>query len=464
MNKIPEDKITIDQFIEKLEEEKILCSSLKTKGVTYTNSDLAVLIERFLQKSKNLFIEKGYTFMQLPVFVKGEDFLLQCKKIKDFSKRVFWGDPLKNNDLHVFNSTIEAQISSLLALNIKLAEKRRKFFFIRQIGRYESGKTMPFWKERLISFFVESQTLHLNTHDRDMVIDEMNHLLQEIYDLLLIHPFFIERFKENKRLSEYSERRLETVAMDPSGNFSILSSIYDLGDSFSKVFNVKINDIYPLMLNFAYSARLFLLMMINHADKVGILYPARLSESSTYIFSVGNNIENEKKLAKILKYKKLSFKIKHTDKNKWKSEFFKIKRKGIPVIFVLKESNNFIYKRINDKAINIKNIDEIEDMDLNVLLDNHDKLLKERQAEIIKRNIYFLNNSNLYDLENLNQNIIIAGLCGNPNCFSGAKDKMQKWDILGHLLKKDPKIDKCFICGNQSEYTVLLGKKVKTDK
>ena len=461
---VTSEKVTIDAFLESLRQRRVLFTSKQIKGVSFCSPHLSFLIDRFLKLSRRTFEKRKYIFLQLPVFVRGEDFLEQCRKIKDFSTRVFWGDPLKKEDLHVFNSTVEAQISSLLVSNEELLREGKKFLFIRQIGRYESGRTMPFWKERIISFFVEAQTLHITSNDLTKTINEMNEILAEIYGALQMQVFFIERFKENQRLKEYSARRLESVVMDPIGDFSILSSIYDLGDKFSRVYGLKVEGKYPTMLNFAFSARLFLLMLMNHSDELGLLYPSILDQYGVQILVVDDVGSFTKDLKKSLERQGIKYKISNIARTDWKREFGYLKEAGTPLVLVLKEDGSWLYQRINNSIKKLEDFSFTRGLDFTKLLKEHDNILKMRQAKFVEDNTFVYSGTNPKVLQNIPQKVIVTGLCSRDNCLTELKVSLPNWNILGHLLAKRQELNKCVICGKVAEYNILIGKKAKTEK
>jgi len=69
------------------------------------------LIKKILQLASSLIKNIGFNEIVLPSFVHGEDFMKECRNIKDFSERVYWSPLYREDDLHVVTPTIEAQLA-----------------------------------------------------------------------------------------------------------------------------------------------------------------------------------------------------------------------------------------------------------------------------------------------------------------------------------------------------------------
>lgn len=282
----------------------------------------------------------GFSEIGLPTFVKGEIFLEQCKQIKDFSGRVYWSSPFEKDDYHVVKPTIEAQISKLFGLwTGQGKELPYKYYTCRSVGRYETGRTIPLWKERNVWPFFEAHSAHHNNKDFLETINQEAEILKTVLTELNIPVFIIQRPKIGKRLKEYSERRVEAISITPYRGVTILSSIYDLGEIFSKVYEIKSErgEYYP-MVNFAFSGRLLGTVFSVNCDQFGLKLPLCIAPFAARITTINSGSADQAKYATKIKNSLERNGI--TADTDFSDQSFKkridfTKRQGIPLIILI---------------------------------------------------------------------------------------------------------------------------------
>lgn len=455
-----------------LVEARILAPEFPCKGETgwlpYGFSIADKLVSLFSEKIGKI----GFEEILLPSFVKGEIFLEQCNNIKDFRKRVYWSDPFEKGDSHVVKPTIEAQISALFSNWLKKGIKPPyKYFTCRSVGRYETGRTLPLWKERVVWPFFEGHSMHINEKDLVSTINSQNRVLKEVYDLLGLPIFLIQRPKINKRLQEYSERRLESISVTPYKRVVILSSIYDLGEIFSKVYSLKSKEgnYYP-MVNFAFSGRLIGTVFSNFCDETGLRLPSIIAPHHLRLIAIDNKSEIQKKLANgiIDSFKKSDMRVNFDDSsNSFKEKVMKAKIQGVPLIALIGD------KEVKSKTVTIirRDINKEEVLKLNNLIPRVKDLLRKSDATLKEwayanlREIYtFCSNKNELPFLAKKDKLIEISLCEEEDCLKKLEG-VNEIEVVGSLVEgREFKNKNCICCGKSAKQQILLGKKWKGEK
>jgi hypothetical protein len=159
--------------------------------------------------------------------------------------------------------TIEAQISQIWHDWIAAGEVPPfRAWTARTVARHESNAVRPLWKERLVWPFIEAHSGCVGAGDRDI---ENLMLASEAVCLRMGVPVVpLERLRRPGVSGGYALRRLELGTIMPTGEVTILTSVYDLGTRFSEAFDVRSGRDLLTMVNYACSARM-ILALIGHS-------------------------------------------------------------------------------------------------------------------------------------------------------------------------------------------------------
>jgi len=149
LNNLTEEKL-MEWLKSYLDFGEIVNDDFPSKGVSSWYPYGYALIKNILKLASNILIKNaGFQEIVLPSFVHGEDFMKECRHIKDFSEHVYWSPLYKEDDLHVVTPTIEAQLGSLYARWLRDSKALPyKYFTIRSVARYITGRTIPLRKNR----------------------------------------------------------------------------------------------------------------------------------------------------------------------------------------------------------------------------------------------------------------------------------------------------------------------------
>lgn len=418
----------------------------------------------------------GHEEIILPSFVHGEDFMKECRNIKDFSERVYWSPLYRKDDLHVVTPTIEAQLGSMYAKWLKQKSKKLpfKYFTIRSVGRYETGKTIPLWKERNVWPFFEGLTAHESKFDFNNSIKRQVKFMKDFFRKINIPIVIVERPKVDKRLNEYSEKRIEAITITKDRRIVILANIYDLGEIFSRVYDIGYSDIdnkktYALTSAIGLSGRVLAALLAITGDDRGFIMPPSIAPIKLAILPINATLRI-KKLANNIKRimnKKGIKTVEFYDTKSLGRRRTKIAAMGIPFLIEI-GMNEVKSLKVN---IRIRETNKTIKTKINMIpaiVNKQEKIIEKLMQQRNQKNFHRLTRdakSKTDFLNYLENNLLTKALfCNNVDCYSYALTLCKK-EIIGRDYFTHPgKNKKCIFCGNQARQSLYFGVKWKGEK
>ncbi len=475
MNNISEEKL-IDWLKFYVNFGDIVNDDFPTKGACSWYPYGYSLMKNILHLASNILIKKAkFKEIVLPSFVHGEDFMKECKNIKDFSERVYWSPLYRKDDLHVVTPTIEAQLGALynkwLQANKKLPFK---YFTIRGVGRYETGRTIPLWKERNVWPFFEGLTVHSSSSDFLATIKQQINFMEVFFEELGIPVLILERPKINSRLCEYSERRIEAVTITKDKRVVILANIYDLGEIFSRVYDifyiVKNTKYYALTSAIGLSGRVLATLLTINGDKDGFILSPMIAPIKLAILPIYNKPAFTKLAKKIEVYlsKKGIVSKNFPAVSSLGERRRKVTAMGIPFLIEIgsneiKSSSVLIKERVlthNSTECEIKEIPYIIKKRGKIM----NKFIKQKafkEFNLLTKSVKLKKNF-LYCLKD--EILTESFFCNNPNCYNKMAELSNR-EIIGRNYKaKINKKSKCIVCGKTASQGIYFGIKWKGEK
>jgi len=455
-----------------LRDGEIVDDCFPAKGVSSWYPYGYMIMENILSKAKNLLEKINFREITLSSFINGEEFLKECRAIKDFSERVYWSPVFIRDDCHVVKPTIEAQICSLISENHQEFSVPLKVFTVREVGRYETGKTFPIWKERNVWPFFELFSVHKKKNELADTIKQETLFMKNFFREIGLPVLIVSRPKIIKRLQEYSEKRIEAVSITPYNRVVVLANIYDLGDIFSRVYSLKGKDNkYLQMSTLGFSGRVLISAVSFLADHEGLLVPPQISPFEVEFVLVQNKpavINYAKEIKRELKNKKIKF----FSQEEIISTYGERKRKAI-------KKGSILLIFIGEKEVATNTV-----LIMNQLSDKEEKISKFGLAEkieklLVKIKRYYEKTSNLRlksmimeakTLVNAKKNIhdnrlSVSAFCERENCLIDV-EKSTAAEIIGVPLNSHRRLASklCINCGKKAYQNVILGKKWKGEK
>jgi len=429
------------------------------------------IMENILKKAKKLVEKEKFKEIILPSFINGEEFLKECRAIKDFSERVYWSPVFRKSDYHVMAPTIEAQICSLLSENHKEISFPLYIYSIREIGRYETGKTFPVWKERSVWPFFELFSVHKKRGELKKTIEQEISFMENFFKLIGVPVLIVTRPKISKRLREYSEKRIEAVSITPYNRVVVLANIYDLGDIFSKVYQLtESNGFYLQMSTLGFSGRTSISAISFLANKNGLIIPPSIAPFIGEIILVQNKNEVVN-YAQIVKKELEKSDMRFCWSNQVIGTFGMRKRrattKGIPLLIIIgekerKEKIVRIESRLlpKPKEIPINNLTKEINNLVKKISYNYGRLATKRLGSLM------VNSQNFKQLKKMlnNDYLVTVPACQNEKCLMSLELDTGT-EIIGVPLDKKMLVgNKCIVCDERAYQNIIMGKKWKGEK
>jgi prolyl-tRNA synthetase len=455
-----------------LREGEIVDDYFPAKGISSWYPYGHMIMENILLKAKKLLEKINFREITLSSFINGEEFLKECRAIKDFSERVYWSPVFIGDDYHVVKPTIEAQICSLISENHKEFSVPLKIFTVREVGRYETGKTFPIWKERNVWPFFELFSVHEKKNELVDTIKQETLFMKIFFREIGLPVLIVSRPKIIKRLQEYSEKRIEAVSITPYNRVVVLANIYNLGNIFSKVYSLKgKNNKYLQMSTLGFSGRVLISAVSFLANHEGLLIPPQISPFDVEFVLVHDEsvvINYAEEIKRKLKNKKIKFFSQEEIRSTYGERKRKAVKKGsILLIFIGEKevaTNTVLIKnQLSNKEEKISKFglaEKIEKLLIKIKLD-YEKTSKLRLKSTIVEAKTLTKAKN-----NINNNrLSISSFCENENCLIDA-EKSTNSEIIGVPLNSHKRLVSrfCLNCGKKASQNVILGKKWKGEK
>jgi len=435
------------------------------------------IIKNILSIASDILVrEAGFKEIVLPSFVHGEDFMKECSNIKDFSERVYWSPIYREDDLHVVTPTIEAQLGVIYEGWLREGKRLPyKYFTVRAVGRCETGRTIPLWKERNIWPFFEGLTADSSIKDFLKTIHDQVIFMKQFFKQLGIPILIVERPRIEKRLQEYSEKRIEAITITKDKRVVILANIYDLGEIFSKVYDIilKKKKLFPksyaLVSAIGFSGRVLAVLLSIYGDEKGFLMNPHISPIQVGIIPIYDSISIKNQAKKILiKLGKEGISSRIFSANSSFGERRKIvEAMGIP--FILEVGT----REIESGIYVIKTRSLIEPIKVNFdrlvpTLKKQSNFLNGKMSKKASDDFYALNKQpkDIKEFVNFTKNGYLTkiSLCNKNNCLMRATSLSQVEVIGKDCGRSSKKNIKCIICAQKAKRYIYFGIKWKGEK
>ena len=418
-----------------------------------------------------------------PIAVKEAD-LNKEKEHAGFTPNVFWVGEAGSEKLEerfALRPTGEAQIYPMYSLWFRSYKDLPFKGYQSRISAFRNEMTTrPFLRGREFLFFETHDVF--NTHEESLkqIKKDLEICKEVIYKKLKIPFLYFKRPQWDKFKGAVNSFTPDTIM--PDGKRNQLASTHDLGQNFSKAYNIKVagedkKEEYVWQTCFGPGIWRIMAALIGiHGDDKGLILPFDTSPIQIVIVPI---LFSDKKLEGIKTIKKckeigkniekLGYKILLDDSegspgykyNKWEL-------KGVPIRIEigpkeLKEKKITLVKRTDNKRIkiNIKSIGK----EIKKNADMLDRQIKTKADNYFKDNTKNANSINeLKELLKKHRGFIKVPFCSiemdGEKCSNILKKETDGGDICGTLYPKEDKLinNKCIICNKKANHLVYVVK------
>lgn len=438
--------------------------------LVYKGTGLAIL-ETAIRFLEDLLNTNGYTKCYFPPLIPETLLKKEEAHIRGFQDEVFWVTRAGQKEMGekaALRPTSETAMYEMLKLWIRSHKDLPvKIYQSTSVFRYETGHTRPLIRDREL-LWNEAHSSHASLKDINKHLKEMVKIYSKVYEFCAIPVTFLD---VKTGLFAGAIQAIEPYTIFPDGRVLEMGSINNLGQRFSKAFDIKFvkedgtqEHVYQGC--YGISERLVAAIVAIHGDDKGLILPPNIAPIKAVIVPIfGENDENVIKYCKSV-YRKLRkrFKMKiDLDKEKtpgWKYNYYEML--GVPIRIEIgnKEVQNntvTLVRRDNreEKQTDVKKLQkELDNLLRTIQFDMYKKVLSEFEKRL----------SVAKDIERLkrildeNGGLVKTEWCGKQDCTDNLKAETEGGEIIGVPYESEEKADgNCVWCNSKSKYVVYVG-------
>jgi len=385
----------------------------------------------------------------------GETFVVEGTKTRKFSEKLY------------VRPTSETVMYYMWSMWIKgKKDLPVKMYQVVNVFRYETKATHPILRVREVVSFIEAHTAHATMEEAEEQIKEGVAIYKKFYDRLLI-PYFIVLTPPWDTFSG-AEYNYDFITPMPDGKALELGSVINLGQRFSKAFDIRFMDEdgtfkYVYQTCYGISERSLGAVIAVHGDNRGLILPPEVAPIQVVIVPIARRDEKDiidyaRKIDKLLRENSIRSYLdddpEHTPG--WKYYYWDMK--GVPTRLEVGR------KELENKTVTIARRDMIEKRTVSIesLVNELKNVWKDIEATLYKR-----------ALEQFKRLVIITekpeevigrrGLIVTP--WDGTEECAEELEsitgkgVIGTIVESPIKLPAKgrSVCGKESDKWALLG-------
>jgi prolyl-tRNA synthetase len=247
---------------------------------------------------------------------------------------------------------------------------------------------------------------------------------------------------------------------------------HDLGQNFSKVFNIQYADTegqlqYPWQTSWGVSTRMIGALVMTHSDDQGLVLPPAIAPIKVVLVPIFKD-SNKEKIFQYMKdvYKELSDYVEDIEVDDRDSvspgfKFNEWEKKGVPIRIEIgeneiKKGDVVVVRRDELTKQNIK-FGELGEFVSKTLLEIQENLYSKSKKLLVSKTHRVENKKELEEIFSSDKGFVRAGWCGDEKCEEGIKNETK---ATTRCLPADGegKKGKCIYCGKKSENEWIFAK------
>jgi len=417
----------------------------------------------------------GHKNVYFPIFIPESFLKKEAEHFQGFVPQVAWvtigGDtPLEERlairptSETIMYTTYAKWIRSWRDLPIKLNQWN-------SVVRWETEATRLFLRTREF-LWQEGHTAHATKEDADREVMEILYAYKDLMENYLAIPVLVGVKTENEKFAgALYTTTLEAIM--PDGKALQMGTSHELGQNFSKVFDIKFLDqnekeCYVWQTSWGFSTRVIGAIVMVHGDDKGLVLPPKIAPTQVVIVPIPyKDADSSALLAKAKelfeKLQRVGVAVVLDDRAEytpgWKFNEWELK--GAPMRMEigprdLKQKQVTLARRDTFEKITVKEEEVVNAVE---------KLLEEIQNNLFARAKKFLEEKTTtvktYDefkeILKKKGGFIRASWCSNPRCEGKIKEETGATIRLVPFEKEKP-FSKCIYCGSESKEVVYFAR------
>ncbi|MEM4433422.1 MAG: proline--tRNA ligase [Thermosphaera sp.] len=215
----------------------------------------------------------------------GETFVVEGTATKRFEERLFVRPTSETVMYYMWNMWIKGR-----------KDLPVKMYQIVNVFRYETKMTHPILRVREIMGFIEAHTAHASMSEAEDQIREAINIYKKFFDALQL-PYFIVKTPPWDTFAG-AEYNYDFITVMPDGKGLELGSVINLGQRFSKAFDIKFMDndgvekhVYQTC--YGVSERTLGAVIGVHGDEKGLFFPPEIAPIQVVIVPIMKGVEED---------------------------------------------------------------------------------------------------------------------------------------------------------------------------
>ncbi len=315
----------------------------------------------------------------------------------------------------------------------------------------------------------EGHTVHATHKESEQEVFKMLNVYKDVVENYLAIPVYAGK-KSKVESFPGAIRTYSIEALMQDGKALQSGTSHDLGDNFSKAFNIKFADKdgeikHPWQTSWGLSTRIIGGLIMSHSDDKGLVLPPKITPIQVVIIPVFATENREQVVGKAMECKKelekenIPVEVDDREYETVGSKFNEWEKKGIPVRIEIgtkeiEENKATLVSRINSEKTQVSTehlVDEVKK-----LLENIQKELFNRAKERLESQTYEVEDYEEFkDVIKNKGGFVRAFWCENEECEATIKDETK---ATTRVLPFDAKEEsgKCIYCGKEAKYKWLF--------
>jgi len=337
------------------------------------------------------------------------------------------------------------------------------------IVRWEK-RTRPFLRTTEF-LWQEGHTVH-STHEeaREEVLNRLNMYVEFAREYLAMETYFGKKSQSEKFAGAVDTYGVEAMMQD--GKALQFGTSHDLGQNFSKVFNIQYTDKggqlqYPWQTSWGVSTRMIGALVMTHSDDQGLILPPAIAPIKVVLIPIFKD-SNKEKVFQYMKdvYKELNGYVEDIEVDDRDSvspgfKFNEWEKKGVPIRIEIGENEikrgDVVVVRRDELSKNNIKFGELGEFVSKTLLEIQENLYLKSKELLISKTYRVKSKKEFKEAFSSDKGFVRAGWCGDKKCEEKIKEETK---ATTRCLPADGegKKGKCVYCGKKSENEWIFAK------
>jgi prolyl-tRNA synthetase len=417
----------------------------------------------------------GHRNVYFPLFIPESFLKKEAEHFEGFVPEVAWvtmgGDSVLEERLAIrptsetiIYATYSKWIRSWRDLPIKLNQWC-------SVVRWETKATRLFLRTREF-LWQEGHTAHATEKEADHEVTEIANAYRDVVETYLAIPVLMGKKTETEKFAG----ALYTVALEsvmPDGKALQMGTSHNLGQHFSKVFDIKFLDEqekerYVWQTSWGFSSRIIGAMVMIHGDDKGLVLPPKVAPIQAVIIPIpykGADAEliaaKSKEVFESLEARRIQVVLDDRAEYTPGWKFNEWELKGVPIRIEIgprdvKQKQAILVRRDTSEKVVAKECQIVETVEK--LFEEIQNNLYNRAKKLLQENITTVGNYEEFkQMLKEKGGFIRASWCGNSACEQKIKEETGATIRIVPFDREEP-FDQCLCCGAQAEEVVYFAR------